>query len=66
MNTPLQILKRVHELQKQISEIQAEKERDRLRHRGLTTRYRELDRKQRLQRILEELSSLTHLSKKPR
>jgi hypothetical protein len=62
MGTPAQIRKRVHKLQKEIAAIQAANDRDRLKPRELTTRYKELDRKQRLQRILEELSSLTDSS----
>ena len=61
MDTPGQIRKRVRELEKEISAIHAASERDRSKHRDLSIRYRELDRKQRLQRILEELSSLTSL-----
>jgi len=63
MATPAQIRKRVRELKQKISEIQAANQHDRLcRNRDIHTRHGERDRKQRLQRILEELSSLIDLS----
>jgi hypothetical protein len=62
MNTPGQIRKRVRELEQEIAAIRTANDRDRSKHRDMSSRYRELDRKQRLKRILEELSSLTHAS----
>jgi hypothetical protein len=57
---PVQIRKRVRELEQEIEEIQAANKRDHTkRHVDKAFRYRVLERQQRLQRILEELSSLT-------
>jgi len=58
MASPAQIKKRLWELQQQISAIQAANDLDRSKPRGLSSRHNELDRKQRLQRIVEELSEL--------
>ena len=62
MSTPVQIRKRVRELEQEIAEIKAANERDRSKHRDFAIRFNERDRKQRLHRILEELSALTDSS----
>jgi hypothetical protein len=60
MNTPAQIRKRVRELEQEIAEIQVANKRDHTKkHLDKSFRYRDLERRQRLRRILEELSSLS-------
>jgi hypothetical protein len=58
MTSPAPIKKRLWELQQQISAIQAANDLDRSKPRGLSSRHNELDRKQRLRLIVEELSEL--------